>query len=219
MKKLFAILAVLSLLMVPCVSMASTMSDSDLADVTGQMGVTIAVNNLQLGVTFSTLTWADLDGFSDADYAGYVNMVIPLVDSLTPFIMHVGVSGLLMTIDVGTWEPGSLYEHAGKSAVNIGISNLTVTIDAIAAYIFINDDKGVDTDWGFDQYSGGYFGANTPGYYQSLALRPLLADTNGGTFVNGTPGNSSIGTDCLGVFGISHITATVSALNLTIMAH
>ena len=219
MKKLFAILAVLSLLMVPCVSMASTMTDADLADVTGQMGVTIIVSNLQIAATFSTLTWGDVDGFSDAYYAGFVNVVVPLVNSnATPFVMHIGVSGLTMTIDVGTWSSATNQLYANKSAVAIGVSGVTVTVDAIAAFIFINNQKGVDTDWGAVQ-GGPYFTAFSAGAYQSAKVLALVSTTSGGTFSDGATSNRSLATDCLGVIGISHISASVNALNLLIMAH
>jgi hypothetical protein len=202
--------------MVPCVSMASTMTDSELADVTGQMGVTILVSNLELGVSLATITWGDLDGFSDASWAGYVNMVIPMVYTNTPFIMHIGVTGLAMTIDVGTWNTGS---YSGKSAVNIGINAMTVTVDAVAAFIYINAQKGADFDYASSAGGSYNFTGSNPGYYQNSKLYPLLATSKGGTFVDGAAGNSSLATDCLGVIGMSHIRATVNSLNLTIMAH
>jgi hypothetical protein len=234
MKKLFAILAVLSLLMVPCVSMASTMTDSDLADVTGQMGVTILVSNLELGVSLATITWGDLDGFSDASWAGYVNMVIPMAYTNTPFVMHIGVTGLKMDIDVGTYNATNTYVYSGsatlanKSAIKIGINGIAVTIDAIAAFIFVNNAKGADTDYAGDNPTSGTptnstpsynWGAQSAGAYQNAKLYPLLATSKGGTFTDGAAGNSSLATDCLGVIGMSHIRATVNALNLIIMAH
>ena len=216
MKKLFAILAVLSLLMVPCVSMASTMSDSDLADVTGQMGVTILVSNLQLGISFSEILWGDADGFSDATYAGYVNLITPLNYSTNPFVMHVGVTNLALTIDVGTWQSG---DYSGKTAVNIGVSGMTVTVDAIAVVIFLNGDKG--GDWDYASSAGGHFNftASNAGYYQNSKLNALTATSKGGSFVDGAPGNQAAFTDCLGMFGMSNIRVTVNALDLMIMAH
>jgi len=214
MKKVLAILVVL--LMVPFVSMASTMTDSELADVTGQMGVSIMVGDLQIGVSLATITWGDLDGFSDASYAGYVNMVIPLAYTNTPFVMHIGVQNFNMDIDVGTWQTGT---YAGKSAIRIGITAMTVTIDAIAAFIFVNDVKGGDWDYAASAGGAYNFTGSNPGFYQNSKLHPLLATSKGGTFVDGAAGNSSLATDCLGVIGMSHIRATVNALNLLIMAH
>jgi hypothetical protein len=225
MKKLFAILAVLSLLMVPCVSMASTMSDSDLADVTGQMGVTIVVSNLNLGIQMGEILCGDADGFSDASFAGYVNMITPLNYSTTPFTMHVGVQGLAMTIDVGTYNTtnlGSLclgLPVGGKTAVKIGINALTVTIDAIAFAIFLNGDKGAD--WDYASSTGGSYNWATSdaGYYQNSKMGLMTASSKGGSFVDGLATNSALFTDCLGVFGVSHIRATVSDLTILIMAH
>lgn len=216
MKKLFAILAVLSLLMVPCVSMASTMSDSDLADVTGQMGVTILISNLNLGVQMGEILWGDVDGFSDASFAGYVNMITPLNYTTTPFTMHVGVSGLMMTIDVGTYNSGT---YNGQTGVKIGIGSLTVTVDAIAFAIFLNDDKG--GDWDYASSVGGSYNwaSSDAGYYQNSKMGLMTASSKGGAFTDGLAGNSALFTDCLGVFGVSHIRATVSNLDLVIMAH
>jgi hypothetical protein len=216
MKKLFAILAVLSLLMVPCVSMASTMTDSELADVTGQMGVTILVGNLTLGVSMSEILWGDADGFSDASFAGYVNMITPINYTTTPFTMHVGVSSLAMTIDVGTYDSGI---YNGKTAVKIGLSNMVVTVDAIAFVIFLNADKGAD--WDYASSPGGSFNytANQAGYYQNSKLNALVSSSKGGAFVDGAAGNSSIATDCLGLFGVSHLRVSINALDLLIMAH
>ena len=216
MKKLFAILAVLSLLMVPCVSMASTMSDSDLADVTGQMGVTILISNLNLGVQMGEILWGDADGFSDASFAGYVNMITPLNYSTTPFTMHVGVQGLQMTIDVGTYNSGT---YSGNTAVKIGIGSLTVTVDAIAFAIFLNADKGADWDYASSTGGSVNWTASNAGYYQNSKMNPLTSTSKGGTFVDGAGTNQANFTDCLGVFGVSHIRAVISNLDLVIMAH
>jgi hypothetical protein len=216
MKKLFAILAVLSLLMVPCVSMASTMSDSDLADVTGQMGVTILVSNLNLGIQMGEILWGDADGFSDASFAGYVNMITPLNYTTTPFTMHVGVSGLNMTIDVGTYNSG-LYDT--KTAVKIGVGSLTVTIDAIAFAIFLNDDKGADWDYA-SSVGGSYnWATSDAGYYQNSKMGLMTSSSKGGSFTDGLATNSALFTDCLGVFGVSHIRVVTSNLDVLIMAH
>jgi len=223
MKKLFAILAVLSLLMVPCVSMASTMTDSDLADVTGQMGVTIEISNMQIGMTLGTITWGDLDGFGATyTYAGYVNMVIPMISPVTPFVMHIGVPAVTMTIDVGSttdFVSNLGTGIANKSAVAIGISATTVTVDAIAAYIFVNNEKGGDFDYVGDSGAGGYFTPFSTSTYQNSKVVGLVSVTSGGTFSNGSAGNSTLATDCLGVIGMSHISASVNALTVLISAH
>ena len=83
MKKVFTILAVLSLLMVPYVSMADMQktSDTDLAEITGQSGVTIHISAMHIELYLGTLTYGDLDGFTtvnsfgnDFANAGFINV-------------------------------------------------------------------------------------------------------------------------------------------------
>jgi hypothetical protein len=224
MKKVFAILAVLSLLMVPCVSMAATMSDADLADVTGQMGVTILVSNLEVSLNIGTITWGDLDGFSGAPFAGYANMVIPLINIGSPFTMHIAVNDLSMTIDVGTYagtKTADPFDPTGRTGVRIGIApNTVITVDAISAFIFLNGEKGSEVDYGGDT-AAPYNQANysAPGAYAAEKLIPIMDSDHGGTYVNGASGNSGLSTDCLGVIGISHIRVGINSLSMTIMPH
>jgi hypothetical protein len=72
MKKIFTILAVLSLLMAPCVSMAALQqaSDTDLAAITGQSGVTIHISAMHIELYLGTLTYGDLDGFTTVNSFG-----------------------------------------------------------------------------------------------------------------------------------------------------
>jgi hypothetical protein len=83
MKKIFAILVVLLLLMVPCVSMAAMQqaSDTELAAITGQSGVTIHISAMHIELWLGTLTYGDLDGFTtinssgkDFTNAGFINV-------------------------------------------------------------------------------------------------------------------------------------------------
>jgi hypothetical protein len=97
MKKLFTILAILALLMVPCISMAATMSDSELAAITGA-GVEIDISPLLIGVSLDSMSWGDYNvlgftgngstGYTVYNQAGSVN-ILPLSGS-----MHVAVNGM-----------------------------------------------------------------------------------------------------------------------------
>lgn len=196
MKKVLAILVVL--LMVPFVSMAATMSDADLAAVTGQSGVTIGIGSMTVGVSFGSLTWGDYDGFGTGtaagDYtdAGYVNILA------YPVPMHITVSNLEMTIDVGTDTAGT-----GATAVQIGIANTTVSVDAFVADIVLDGVNGAVEDYrsintGTAQYSYSYAD---------------LADVEAGTVAGMDY------TKVLGVFGISRVVLDIPSLNITISAH
>jgi hypothetical protein len=132
MKKILGILAIL--LMLSGVSMAATMSDADLAAVTGQAGVTIDVTSLEMIVQLDTLTYGDLDGFTGALTAGYVNV------AFFPAPMYVGLSSLKLVVDVGTTS-------AGKTAVNIAATVGSLTVLAVIVDVYLNSFDGVVADF------------------------------------------------------------------------
>ena len=195
MKKVFAVLAVLSLLMVPCISMTATMSDSDLAAITGQSGVTIDISRVNITLGYGTVTYGDLDGFttagslgSDFTKAGYLNIAyLPTVP------MHVGIGDIELVIDVGTSVTTSV------TAVNIaGTMNGPITIDAIGVLISLDSVNGAAVDY------IGNSGSPYPG---------------GGTF-DPTYWNSVYSTDKnLGLFCLSNISVLIPTINIQISAH
>jgi hypothetical protein len=99
MKKVFAILAVV--LMLSGVSMAATMTDADLAAVTGQSGVTIDISAMQIALGLGTFTYGDLDGFTGTNSfgnnftdPGYLNV------AFWPVPMHIGLGDINLVIDI-----------------------------------------------------------------------------------------------------------------------
>jgi len=192
MKKVLAILVVL--LMVPFVSMAATMSDADLASVTGQSGVSIGIGTMTVGVSFGSLTWGDYDGFG-ATYtdAGYVNILA------YPVPMHISVSQLALDIDVGTDSVNDV------TAVQIAITDTIVSIDAFVADIVLDSTNGAVADYQFQNLGIGtdYYSYNAD---EIVAVELGLADNN-------------LYDKMLGVFGISRVVLNVPALNIMISAH
>lgn len=134
MKKVLGILAVL--FMLSGVSMAATMSDADLAGVTGQAGVTIEISNLNMYMNLGCLTYGDLDGFTGATDAGFVNV------AFYPAPLYIGMSGLTLTIDVGTDTAGT-----GRTYVNIATSLTQMNIYAAVVDIYLNSYDGVHNDF------------------------------------------------------------------------
>jgi len=192
MKKLFTILALLAFLVVPAASMAMVQtSDADLAAITGQSGVDITVSSATIALNLGTLTWGDYDGYGTVatNNGGFVNVVF------YPVPMHIGISGVALAIDVGT---SSL---TGKTAVNIGVSGLTMTIDAIVADVVLDSKFGAVQDYIFVNGLGG-------------ALYSMT------TTVAGAGGPGQYIAKTLGVFGISGISVYIpNTLVITIAPH
>jgi hypothetical protein len=97
MKKVLLLAVIALFVMMPFASFAKTaISESDLAAVTAQTGVSIDFSNFSLsGVTLSVQSWGDDNGFTGYTSAGWVGASIGLTGSV------VGLSGT-MNIDVGT---------------------------------------------------------------------------------------------------------------------
>jgi hypothetical protein len=191
MKKVLAILAVL--LMVPFVSMAATMSDADLAAVTGQAGITIDISALNISMGLGTFTYGDLDGFTTTgsftggpfDAAGFVNV------AFFPVPMHIGVSDLELVIDVGT-------NSADRTAVNIAGNGLNLTVDGIVMDVYLDSTNGAVVDYIANQAGGQY-----PGAFGFVAQYYANGDV----------------TKSIGQIGISNISLIIPSFNIQISAH
>jgi len=191
MKKLFAILA--ALLMLSGVSMAATMTDAELAAVTGQSGVTIDISSMQVALGLGTFTYGDLDGFatvgslgSDFTSAGYLNV------AFWPVPMHIGIGDLELKIDIGTSATTSV------TAVNIaGTIASPITVDLIARNTYLDSVNGAATDYVANNTIGSSYGpAFSPAYYNSAALTKNLYE-----------------------IAISNISLTIPTFNIQISAH
>jgi hypothetical protein len=118
MKKLILIVIALFVMMpgtvmVPCSSFAKTaISESDLAAVTAQEGVTITFSSLAISnVALAVQSWGDSDGFGSYTSSGWVGATI----AMTGNVLSMGGA---MTIDVGT--------SGTKTGVQIGLPTLTI---------------------------------------------------------------------------------------------
>jgi hypothetical protein len=193
MKKVFAILAVV--LMLSGVSMAATMTDADLAAVTGQSGVTIDISAMQIALGLGTFTYGDLDGFTgtnsfgnDFTDPGYLNV------AFWPVPMHIGIGDINLVIDLGESVTTSV------AMVNIaGSISAPITIDALVCNIDINSVNGAAEDYVANASIGSSYGPSfSPAYY---------AASNANLSEN------------IGVVGISLISITVPTFNIAISAH
>ena len=141
MKKVLAFLAIMLL---PMSVMAMTpVTDNDLANVTGQAGVSINVD-VTMDLDIDVAAWGDSDGFLTGSSAGWVG-----VTSLAVNTLHIwprtdynpDLNGTfadptlyrLLTIDVGT--------DSGVTKVQIGIPTLTVTMESMTANVELGAAK------------------------------------------------------------------------------
>jgi len=197
MKKVFIVLAVLSLLMVPWVSMADTLSDSELAAITGQTGVTIDISAMQIDLNLGTITYGDLDGWTgtnsmgnDFTNPGYINA------SFAPgWPIHIGTPDLKLIIDIGTSVT------TGVSMVNIaGTMSGPITIDGIGFLLTIDGVNGAAFDYAGNSgnpYPG--WGNFDPTYWNTVYNTNTHKD--------------------LGLFCLSNISISIPTFNVAIAAH
>ena len=140
MKKVLAFLAIMLL---PLSVMAMTpVSDNDLANVTGQSGVSINVDvTMDLGV--GVAAWGDDDGFgSTYTQKGWVGIKDMSVKTLHIFPRsdYVGASATdklqFLTIDVGS--------DGTTTKVRIGIPTLSITMTTFDATVALGEDTGTN---------------------------------------------------------------------------
>ena len=144
MKKMLLVLCVLALMLIPMSSMAAmqSISDSEMAAVTGQAGVDIEVSAPQIDLGLQSITWGDPDGINGTsfDEAGYINLSIP-----TGLIAHIAISDLTISIDVGD---GVTSGTASETAVQISLSTgVNITLDAFMVGIYVDAQNAVAQDY------------------------------------------------------------------------
>lgn len=157
MKKLITFVAVLAML-IPLSAMAMTpVADSELAEVTGQVGIDIAVVDFHMDMTVGNVAWGDTDGTADSgimyvaglatDYTdGYININAIAMDDI--FVTLNGVkshNGSLTTaiyadplkIDVATLGAANSVTQkyaglAGKTAIVITMADMHMQVGKIS---------------------------------------------------------------------------------------
>lgn len=208
MKKMLVFLFAVALMLVPMGAMATmtSISDSEMAAVTGQAGVSINVEAPRIGLQLRSITWGDPDGFTghkgDFSRAGFVNLSVP--DAL---VAHIVISNLLVGIDVGTRVSDDL------TAVQIVLTDTnpvtpTVTLDAFMAAIYFDSQNAVAQD--YLALNGNPYGA---GFYANWNYAPVIP-------LNVADPDSSLNPKCVGLIGLSDLRVTLlSPVTLTISAH
>jgi hypothetical protein len=220
MKRMMVFLFVAALMLVPMGATASmqSISDSDMAAVTGQAGVDITINTVgKIGIGLKSITWGDpdgLDGTVNVDQ-GFVNLSVP-----TGLVTHVGIPDLVLAIDVGDSINGA---GVGETVAQIKIkpSYVTnpaygttsfepylpiITLDAFMVGIFFDSHNAVGQDYAF--LNGDFLAA---GEYATWAPR---MDVN----LRDLP--AALNSKCVGVFGLSGLEVYLTGdITLQISAH
>jgi hypothetical protein len=121
MKKVLLLTVIALFVMMPFASFAKTaITESDLADLTAQEGVTITFSSLAISnVALAVQSWGDADGFSSYTGSGWVGATI----AMTGNVLSLGGT---MTIDVGT-SGAVTGVKIGLPTINIG--NATFQVD------------------------------------------------------------------------------------------
>jgi hypothetical protein len=107
MKKVLLLTVVALFVMMPFVSFAKTaITESDLADLTAQEGVTISFSNLAISnVALAVQSWGDADGFSSYGAAGWVGATITMTGNVLSLsgdmLIDVGTSGAVTGVRIG----------------------------------------------------------------------------------------------------------------------
>lgn len=104
MKKVLAIAAIVMLVPFTAFGM-QMMADTALEDVTGQAGVSISIDNVQMDFQMDYLSWGDGDGLGNGLGAGYVNLTDIRMTNIVIDKLGIGASEiapLAFTIDPGT---------------------------------------------------------------------------------------------------------------------
>jgi len=137
MKKVLVLAIIALFVMVPFASFAKTVvSDSDLAALTAQEGVTIELTGVNVSsVSLDVQSWGDSDGFSSYLSAGFVGATITMAGTV------VGLSGN-MTIDVGTNATTGTAVKIGLPTVTIGSTSNNLNITQI---VKLAADKGLSS--------------------------------------------------------------------------
>ena len=120
MKKMLAVVAILMLVPFSAFGM-EMMADTALEDVTGQAGVTISIDNVQMDFAMNYLSWGDTDGFlvdTDSDGipdaslgAGYVNLSQIKMTGIVIDKLIIGNSGLTPIALDGTTVDTEIMEN------------------------------------------------------------------------------------------------------------
>jgi hypothetical protein len=162
MKKLLAIAIVL--MMVPFSAMAmETISDADLDTVTGQAGVSIAVDNVVIYTSMAKLEYTDTDagggtiGIANLQQTIRLNAIGGSIDEagtaaryglaadVTPHALTIDIASVGALASVGKLTAGGVAAMGGANATTIviGLPTLEITIDEFTMTPYLTN--GTDT--------------------------------------------------------------------------
>jgi hypothetical protein len=203
MKRMMVFLFAAALMLVPMGATAAmqSISDSEMAAVTGQAGVTLSISAPEVDIRLRSITWGDTDGFDIYNSAGYVNLAVTSVP------MHVSLSDLVLSIDVGT------NSGLGNTAVLLTLdAGAQIKLDAFMAAIVFDSNNAVLADYAYE--NGDLLGAGA--YYASPATYSgILAD-----YTAWLTAVTTLDTKVVGIVGLSGLQVDLpQATTIQISAH
>ena len=190
------LLAMLALVLLPLSAFAgmSAITDSEMSAVTGQMGVSIAIVDMQQDISLAALTWGDVNtgsryvaGQAVSMSPGYININDIAINKNTTTLNGVtGLNGVYadpLKIDVASFGPVSATQPfaalANKTAVIISLPDLVQTIDSISI-----GSITLDTAPAMIAVTAGGFTRGTAGFYAALNAGAQYSYVNTTTAVN-----------------------------------
>jgi hypothetical protein len=138
MKKMLAVAAIVMLVPFNAFGL-EMMADTALEDVTGQAGVSISIDNVQMDFQMDYLSWGDADGFAidftgngvvdENDYnTGYVNITTMKMTNIVIDKLGIGASGI--TPIAGAYGAGPVLVTGDTTTQVMGAAHLSpLTID------------------------------------------------------------------------------------------
>jgi hypothetical protein len=179
MNKLFVVLLILVLPLTAFAAM-NNMTDIEMAEVSGQMGISIAITDFQQDVNIAAISWGDIDagimhinGNATSFGPGYINLNSIDIDKQTTTLYGVRNSNNIiyadpLKIDVVTFSANTpLQMLQNKTAAIISLPDLYQTIDAInIGSISLDSNPSTVT-----KYAGGIpyvNGGDNTAYYNAL---------------------------------------------------
>jgi len=121
-KSLFAAFCIIALLTLPLTGMAkmTAMSESELNDVTGQAGIAVNIDHLNLDMTVDTLYYGDTDGIPEIGAGpGYISLCDMTLKGNVDFIDPMTINVSTQQTDFGTQ----------LTSLDINVSDMTIDID------------------------------------------------------------------------------------------
>ncbi|BBO73656.1 hypothetical protein DSCW_10730 [Desulfosarcina widdelii] len=224
MKKVLAIIAIVMLVPFTAFGM-EMMADTALEDVTGQAGVSISIDNVQMDFQMGYLGWGDSDGIlypDDLATAGLSDLLDTIEDGGWVYLSQMKFLGIVIDkYMVGTAgiTPLNPTFHDGTAFAAADLSALTIDV----GQIYTQFTSAFVPDTVNNLATGVKIGVPTLSIVVvqiapfNISLVSYATDPNTGDLIPATPATDS--TDTLGTMAMGAIQLDTKGGSITIFAH